>query len=284
MPPKPGIHTRPDALMHAMPAYVPALDAAGMKWIAGYPANPAKGLPYITGLIVLNDPDTGLPIAIMDGTWITAMRTGAASALAGRYLARPDSSTVGIVACGVQGRSNLEAFCALFDVALVHAYDVNEASAIGFAEEMGDRLGVEIRPVPKLPDAVRGMDIVVTSGPILRDPDPLIPPGWLEPGAFACPLDFDSYWQGDSFREADRVTTDDSAQFAYYQDDVGYFRDTPRPDSELADIVSGAASGRQTEDERIIAIHLGLALEDMAAAKLVYDNARTRGVGTELEL
>ena len=110
MPPKPGIHTRPDALMHAMPAYVPALDAAGMKWIAGYPANPAKGLPYITGLIVLNDPDTGLPIAIMDGTWITAMRTGAASALAGRYLARPDSSTVGIVACGVQGRSNLEAF------------------------------------------------------------------------------------------------------------------------------------------------------------------------------
>ena len=93
MPPKPGIHTRQDAFIHAMPAYIPSLEVAGVKWISGYPGNQARGLPYITGLLILNDPETGIPTAIMDATWITAQRTGAATAVAARYLARPDSAT-----------------------------------------------------------------------------------------------------------------------------------------------------------------------------------------------
>src|SRR5574341_2260051 len=109
MPPKPGIHTQPDAFIHAMPAYIPALRSAGIKWVSGYPANQGRGLPYITGLLVLNDVDTGIPLAVMDCSWITAYRTGAATALAARYLARPDSQIAGILACGVQGRTNLEA-------------------------------------------------------------------------------------------------------------------------------------------------------------------------------
>ena len=109
MPPKPGVHSRPDAFIHAMPCYIPGAEAIGVKWVAGYPDNPQRGLPYISGLLVLNDADTGLPLAVMDCTWITAKRTGAATALAARYLARPDSQTVGILGCGVQGRSNLEA-------------------------------------------------------------------------------------------------------------------------------------------------------------------------------
>src|SRR5512139_4328348 len=102
MPPKPGIHTMPDAFIHAMPAYIPALHSAGIKWVSGYPENQKRGLPYITGLLVLNDDDTGIPYAVMDCTWITAYRTGAATALAAKYLARPESETVGILACGVQ--------------------------------------------------------------------------------------------------------------------------------------------------------------------------------------
>ena len=90
MPPKPGVHSRPDAFIHAMPCYIPGPEAIGIKWVAGYPENPKRGLPYITGLLVLNDADTGLPLAVMDCTWITAKRTGAATALAARYLARPD--------------------------------------------------------------------------------------------------------------------------------------------------------------------------------------------------
>ena len=284
MPPKPGIHPGPDSFLHAMPAYVERQDAAGIKWVSAYPDNPRRGLPYIAGLIVLNDPATGLPLAVMDATWITAMRTGGASALAGKYLARPEARSVGIVACGVQGRSHLEAFCTLFQVETVRAFDINEAAMHAYAEEMSDRLGVEVMPVGTVSEAVRGMDIVVTSGPILHDPDPAIPPGWLAPGAFACPVDFDSYWQGDAFREADRLTTDDTAQFAYYQSQGGYFGDTPMPHAELGDVIAGKAAGRRAESDRIIAIHLGLALEDMATAKLIYDRARAGGIGVELEM
>jgi len=114
MPPKPGIHTQPDAFIHAMPAFIPALQSAGIKWVSGYPANYKRGLPYITGLLILNDAETGLPYTVMDCTWITAYRTGAASALAAKYLARAQSEVASILACGVQGHTNLLALAALF--------------------------------------------------------------------------------------------------------------------------------------------------------------------------
>ena len=101
MPPKPGIHTRPDAFIHAMPAYIRSQEAAGLKWVSGYPGNQDRGFPYISGLFILNDPETGFPLAVMDATWITAMRTGAASAVAARILARADSRTLAILGCGV---------------------------------------------------------------------------------------------------------------------------------------------------------------------------------------
>ena len=283
MPPKPGIHTRPDAFIHAMPAYIPALEAAGIKWIAGYPGNQAKGLPYITGLLVLNDPDTGLPLAIMDATWITAQRTGAATAIAARRLARPDSATVGIVACGVQGRSNLEALACLFPVKRVRAYDLHAEIAERYAREMGARLAVQIEPVTSLRDAVSGPDIVVTSGPILKDPQPAIEAGWLAPGAFASLVDFDSYWQGAALRQADKLATDDHAQMRYYRQ-AGYFKDTPEPYADLSEIVTGRKPGRQRPDERTMTINLGLALEDMATAIRIYRRAQEHGLGVQLPL
>ena len=114
MPPKPGVHSRPDSFIHAMPAYIAATGALGIKWVAGYPENSKRGLPYISGLVVLNDPDTGLPQAVMDCVWITAMRTGAATTVAARYLAREDSKYLGVLGAGVQGFSNLEALKVLF--------------------------------------------------------------------------------------------------------------------------------------------------------------------------
>ena len=126
MPPKPGVHSRPDSFIHAMPAYIAATGALGIKWVAGYPENSKQGLPYISGLVVLNDPDTGLPLAVMDCVWITAMRTGAATAVAARYLAREDSRVLGVLGAGVQGFSNLEALKALFPIERVAVYDVDE--------------------------------------------------------------------------------------------------------------------------------------------------------------
>lgn len=283
MPPKPGIHTRPDAFIHAMPAYIPKLESAGMKWVSGYPENQKKGLPYITGLLILNDPDTGIPLAVMDCTWITAMRTGAATAVAARYLARKDSTTVGILACGVQGRSNLEAVSCLFDIQQVKAYDVLPEITEAYAESMSKKLNIEIIPVKKPEEAVKGMDIVVTSGPVLKKPDPAIQTGWLAEGAFASPVDFDSYWTGAALREADKFATDDIAQLDYYRT-VGYFQDTPKPYADLGEIAAGKKPGRESEEERTISINLGIALDDMATAIRIYKLAKKQGIGIELPL
>ena len=283
MPPKPGIHTQPDAFIHAMPAYIPSLGAAGVKWISGYPGNQARGLPYIAGLLILNDPETGVPTVIMDATWITAQRTGAATAVAARHLARPDSSTAGIIACGVQGRSNLLALSCVFTLDKVWVYDKHRQVADTFAAEMATSLKVAIEVVNEPRAAVVDADLVVTSGPILKSPTPVIDVDWLAPGAFACPVDFDSYWTGAALRQADKLATDDIGQFGYYRE-AGYFRDTPAPYADLGQIVAGQQPGRERDDERTIAINLGLALEDMAAAMPVYERALELGIGTRLSL
>ncbi len=283
MPPKPGIHPRPDSFIHAMPAYIPSLESAGIKWVSGYPNNPRRGLPYITGLLVLNDPESGIPIAIMDCTWITAKRTGAATAVAAKYLARPDSSTVGIVACGVQGRSNLEALSCLFKIKKVKAYDLYPEIAERYAVEMSEALGLEIEPVRRVNEAVVGLDLVVTSGPILKNPNPLIGSGWLAEGAFASPVDFDSYWRGEALREIDKFATDDLEQMNYYRGE-GYFKETPEPYADLGEIVAGLKPGRESPEERTMSMNLGLALDDMATAIKIYQLAREKGIGVELPL
>jgi ornithine cyclodeaminase/alanine dehydrogenase-like protein (mu-crystallin family) len=283
MPPKPGIHTRPDAFLHAMAASIPGLEAAGLKWVGGYPENPARGLPYISGLLILNDVDTGFPIAVMDCTWITGCRTGAATALSARYLARPDSSTVAILACGVQGRTNLEALATQFPLRRVYAYDTRVAARDRYVREMSEQLGLEVIGVDEPEQAVREADLVVTSGPILRHPAPVIRKDWLREGAFASAVDFDSYWTSEALAQVDRVTTDDHAQFRYYRE-LGYFRETPEPCADLGELVTGVRPGRQSPTERTLAMNLGLALEDMAVAPEVLRRATAAGLGTWLPL
>ncbi len=283
MPPKPGIHPRPDSFIHAMPGYIPMLGAAGMKWVSGFPENALKGLPYISGLIVLNNPETGLPLAVMDCTWITAKRTGAATAVAAKFLARPDSETVGILGCGVQGRSNLEALRVLFPLRRVMAYDVKPEAARRYAEEMSSGLGLEIVPVGSPQEAVAGCDLVVTAGPILRIPHATIKPGWLGQGAFASLVDFDSYWDPKALSEVDKFCTDDIPQLEYYQT-VGYFRHIPPVYADLGAIVTGQKPGRESPRERTVACNLGLALEDLATALLLYELAVKKGTGTRLPL
>ncbi len=283
MPPKPGIHPRPDSFIHAMPAYIPALQAAGMKWVSGFPKNIKKGLPYISGLIVLNDPATGIPLAVMDCTWITAMRTGAATAVAAKHLARPDSRVAGILGCGVQGRSNLEALKVLFPLRHVQAYDTDRKASHRYAEEMSRNFGLEVVPVDSPEQAVVGMDIVVTAGPLLKTPHATIPAGWLGEGTFASLVDYDSYWRRDALNEADKFCTDDIPQLEYYKT-LGYFRDIPAVYAELGELVTGRRPGRERPEERTMTCNLGLALDDMAAAPLVFKLAVEQGLGTRLPL
>jgi ornithine cyclodeaminase/alanine dehydrogenase-like protein (mu-crystallin family) len=283
MPPKIGVHTMPDAFIHAMPASIPAQNAVGVKWVGGYPANRQRGLPYITGLLILNDQETGVPISLMDCTWITAQRTGAATAVAAKYLARPDSTTVGMLGCGVQGRSNLEALKTAFPLKKVFAYDTHADRAARYAQEMSKQLEIEAVPVAHPKQAVVQSDIVVTAGPILRKPHATIPPGWLAKGAFASLVDFDSYWQPAALLEADKFTTDDVPQLHHYRD-LGYFQNIPPIHADLGELVTARKPGRQSPDERTIACNLGLALDDLAVAPLIYSRALEMQIGTWLSL
>jgi len=284
MPPKPGIHPGGgDNFIHAMPAYIPALKAAGIKWVSGFTENFKRGLPYITGLLILNDVETGLPLAVMDCVWITAMRTGAATALSARFLAREDSSTVGILGCGVQGRTNLEALKVLFPVKKVKAYDIDPAISEAYADRMSERFDIEATAVQTPQEAVKGSDIVVTAGPILKKPHRTILPGWLEEGAFASLVDFDSYWHPDAMKEIAKFCTDDVAQLLHYKG-AGYFQDIPPVYADLGELVSGVKAGRENARERTMTANLGLAIDDMAVAPKIYERALEMGIGVRLSL
>jgi ornithine cyclodeaminase/alanine dehydrogenase-like protein (mu-crystallin family) len=283
MPPKPGIHTQPDSFIHAMPAFIPSLRSAGIKWVSGYPENQSRGLPYISGLLILNDVETGMPYTVMDCTWITAYRTAAASALSAKYLCRRESEVIGILACGVQGRTHLLAMASQFPLKRAYAYDVVPEAQRRYVEEMAMQTNLEILPVSEAKEAVVESDIVVTSGPILKHPIPTIGKDWLRPGAFASAVDFDSYWKAEALAQIDKLTTDDHEQFQYYRR-LGYFQTTQDPYADLGELVAGIKPGRENDQERTMAVNLGLALDDMAVAPEVYRRAVDRGIGTWLEL
>ena len=283
MPPKPGIHTMPEAFIHAMPAYIPSLHSAGIKWVSGYPENYKRGLPYINGLLILNDDETGIPYAVMDCSWITAFRTGAATGLSARYLARPNSEVAAILACGVQGRTNLEALACLFPLKRVYAYDILPEAQARFISEMRLKFEFEILPARGPKPAIIGSDLVGTSGPILKHPIPTIEKDWLKPGGFGSAVDFDSYWSGPAMAQMDRISTDDHTQFQYYRAS-GYFQQTPEPYADLGQLAAGQKPGRGLDSERNLAINLGLAMDDMAIAPEIYRRARTKGIGTWLPL
>jgi ornithine cyclodeaminase/alanine dehydrogenase len=284
MPPKPGIHPGGgDNFIHAMPAYIPAMASAGVKWVSGFPENHLRDLPYISGLLILNDVDTGLPISVMDCSWITAMRTAAATAVAARRLARPESAVLGVLGCGVQGRTNTEALLVDFPLRRVMAYDVSRPAVERFAEDISSRFQLEVVPVETPRKAVSECDLVVTAGPILKHPHATIRAGWMEAGAFASLIDFDSYWHPEALKEADKFCTDDIPQLLHYRE-VGYFQDLPPIHADLGELVAAKKPGRETPAERTMACNLGLALDDMAVAPTIHKRAFESGIGSWLPL
>jgi ornithine cyclodeaminase/alanine dehydrogenase-like protein (mu-crystallin family) len=184
----------------------------------------------------------------------------------------------------VQGRSNLEALAAVCrNLKEVRAYDVNKKNLEKYVAEMTPKYGLTVIPVGSPRKAVEKCDIVVTAGPILKHPQPVIESSWFESGGFACPLDFDSYWKPEAMYSMDKFCTDDLEQFAYYKTQ-GYFLKTPETYADLGEIVSGKKPGRKRSEERIMSMNLGLAIEDMATATLIYRKAQKIGAGINLPL
>ena len=161
------------------------------------------------------------------------------------------------------------------------AYDTDATARERYARSMSAELDLEVVAVDGPREAVTGCDIVVTAGPILKDPHATIQSGWLDPGGFAALVDFDSYWHPDALHEVDKFCTDDRAQLDFYRQE-GYFQNIPPVYAELAELVAGQRPGRENAGERTITCNLGLALEDMAVAPLVFRRAVDRQVGTWL--
>ena len=172
---------------------------------------------------------------------------------------------------------------ALFPIKRVYAYDTRPETQQRYVEEMAGKLGVEMIGVKEPREAVVESDLVVTSGPILKHPTPIIQKDWLRSGAFGSAVDFDSYWTGEALAQIDKLATDDHAQFQYYRE-VGYFQTTPDPYADLGEMAAGLKPGREKPTERTLAMNLGLALDDMAVAPEIYRRARERGLGTWLSL
>jgi ornithine cyclodeaminase/alanine dehydrogenase-like protein (mu-crystallin family) len=263
MPPKIGIHSRPDAFCHAMPAYLRDRDVVALKWVSGYPGNAGKGLPYIQGVIVVNDADTGTPLAILDAAEITAARTAAASAACVARFATPGWSRVALLGCGEQGRYHARVFGYLNPGMEVRAYDPHPDRAAAVWP------GAIVCPDPHT--AVRDADVVVTAGPIRTSGHPVLRPEWLGEHALILPLDFDLYVGPDVVSGSARYAVDDVDQFRYYRDQ-GYLAGWPDPSVNTGQLMElgGAGTGRTT----ILNIGLG-ALDAAFAADVLRAHSRS---------
>jgi ornithine cyclodeaminase/alanine dehydrogenase-like protein (mu-crystallin family) len=267
LPPKLGLSPRPGAVLHAMPAR--AGDAVGMKWIASFPENRARGLPPTAGIIVLNDATTGIPQAVLDADWITTMRTGAVAAVAARTLARPGAAVAAILGPGRVGAAALQALrLALPGLRTVRAWAPRAETARRFAGEH------HAEATTTAEQAVRGADVIVTAAPWPGGP-PHVEPGWLAPGAFACSLDYDATFTPEAANAFDVRITDDVAQMDLARA-KGSFPNWPRF-SELC------MARRKDPDQRILCAALGLAIFDIAVATRILQLALDRRAGREAD-
>jgi alanine dehydrogenase len=270
LPPKPGIHPRKNSFIHAMPAFLKDDDVAALKWVAGYPANKERGLPYISGLIVVNDAETGLPTAVMDGAEITAARTAAASGVCVRRWAPKGWQEAAILGCGEQGRYHARVLSALNPEVRIRAFDPHP-------ERVAELEG-RVEPAAAASAAVEGAHIVVSAGPIVEDPEPPIKPAWLGSSWLGLPIDFDFYFSAEAVASADRFLVDDVDQFEYYRS-LGHFEDWPIPAGSVGEALAEGGS-----PARVLCCNLGVGALDAAFAARVLAAAQEKGIGTELEL
>jgi ornithine cyclodeaminase/alanine dehydrogenase len=282
-PPKPGIHASPSSFIHAMPAYFKNLGLGGIKWVSGYPDNREIGLPQIIGLIILNDMKTGVPVCVMDGTWITAVRTAAVSAVTAKYCARKDSKVLGIVGTGVQGRQNLIALkIVLPKLSKVKVFDINREAAIKCRDDLGPQAGMDITVCDRVEDVAKESDIIVTATQRLATP--LIKNEWFGEGCLGMGLEASRAWYGDAILKADKFVTDDWEQTKHFKSQGAFPDGLPKLHAELGEIVAGVRPGREKEGERILAINIGLALNDIIVANHIYEMAKEKNTYTTLPL
>lgn len=265
MPPKVGIHPVEGSLMHAMPAWVPASQACGIKWIASFPRNISVGLPQTTGLLILNCPETGWPLCVLDATWVTEKRTPAVTALACKFLARKNASTAGVIGAGVQGREHILMFAeALPNLRRIRVTNRSAAATKAWVSEIQPKVpNVEVVPCGTIEEVVKGASIIVTATAILARPNPQVRDAWIEPGALVTPIDFDSFLERETFARADKFLVDSRDQMDHLVAAGRLSNGLPRPVAETGEVIAGLKPGRENDNELIVNMNIGMAVEDV---------------------
>jgi alanine dehydrogenase len=258
LPPKPAVHPRSDTFIHAMPTYLADADIAALKWIGGSSRNKKRGLPYLSGLIILNDPNTAAPVAILDAAEITAARTAALTALCIRRLA-PGASKIAIVGLGVQGRAHEKALKSIEPEAEITAVDATYAPD-----------STELR------SAIEQANVVITAIRMERPARPFIKAEWLVDCQLIVPVDFDAAIEAAAVSNADRFLVDHVPTYEYYRT-LDYFRGWPHARLTLADALAAPDGTRRT-----VCCNLGAATLDATFANAVIERATAEGAGLTL--
>jgi len=286
LPAKIGVHPRPNgSFAHAMPTYLPgaapdgSADLAGVKWIAGFPDNTAAGLPALHALVIVNDPVTGVPVAILDGGPVTAERT---AAISGAAIARWTPPTPGrparaaIVGAGVQGRAHLPVLGHLLPGVEVAIHDRDAARADALADAASGIPGIgAVRAAVDPRAAVAGADVVVTCvsfGPVRQ----VMTRDWFSPDALVVAVDYATSVAAEVAREAALFLVDEEGQFQANRD-AGLFDGYPDPMAMLGTAIRDATPRPPTG--RVLVTHLGVGLADLIFADAILAAAAARGVG-----
>jgi len=279
-----------DGLAIFMPALVRQMGALAIKTVTAFKKNPKKGLPTIFGTVTLLDIETGSPLSIMDGGYLTAVRTGAASGVATKYLAREDASIAAIFGAGVQGATQLEAVCTVRNIGEVRVFDTDREAAERFAREMGGRGPIpdNIKVVDSAKEALAGADVVATA---TTSPTPILDGDDLSPGVHVNGVGS----HAPKMRELDTKTVVrskivcDSVEACLVEagDFLIPMEEGALKESDihgaLADVIRGALPGREDDEEITLYKSVGLAFQDAVAALHTYRKAKSEGLGTEFE-
>ncbi|MGB9975564.1 ornithine cyclodeaminase family protein [Thermovenabulum sp.] len=285
MPAKIGIHPLPEVFFHAMPAYVPSKHAAGMKWIECFPKNHERfNLPQTSGLLIMNDEYSGWPLAIMDATWITAMRTPAVTALAAAAL-HPDAETFGMFGCGVQGTAHVEFMPHLLkNLKRIYIYDVREDAMDKLIEEVQPKIDVEIIKGRNPEEVVKNCEVLCSATLILKTPLKVVKDEWVTKGQTILPCDLNTYWDPLITKRADKYIVDSIEEHELF-DKMGYFPDgLPEIYCETGEIIAGLKKGRENQNELIVNSNIGMAVEDVVLGREILNRALNLGLGRKLPL
>lgn len=289
MPPRVYLHFEKGVLI-AMPAYMPGLNAAGTKIVTVHPNNRKEyNLPAVIARIILNSPENGVPLAIMDGTYVTALRTGAAGATGIKYLSKEDSEVACICGAGVQGRSQLLGLMEVRpDIKKIKVFDIIKEARDSFVKEHSEEFPeVEFLAVESAKEATEGSDIIITCTP---SSEPFIDGAWLKKGSHVSAIGADTGAKRELMTSVIKKCDKHVVDFIPQAFVVGDFK-VPKEEgiisedeiyAELGEIVAGRKKGRESPDEITMFKATGLAIQDVGTAHKVYQLAREKGVGKEI--